>query len=686
MEIKKIKSFRRLFRMLVAFKRSEHTFMIFMAILIGIIGGYGAIVFRYAISLVKKVFFGSWHSNLEYIHSLPWYVVLLVPAAGGLIVGPIIYFFAREAKGPGVTEVMEAIVLKGGAIRPRVVFAKIFASAVSIGTGGSVGREGPIVQIGSAAGSVLGQFIKVRGSQLRTLVACGAAAGIAGTFNAPIAGAIFSLEILLGDFAVSQFSPIVIASVTSTVISRHYLGDYPAFIVPKYELVSIYEFIPYSILGVLAAVVAVGFINILYKSEDLFGKINIPEWIKPAIGGLVIGALGIFYPQIFGVGYETMDLALAGKLTWSFLLMLILLKVFATSVTIGSGGSGGIFAPSLFLGASLGGFVGTLSNMWFPGTIGSPGAYALVGMGAVAAATMHAPISTILMLFELTNDYRIILPLMTSIILSVVIKMRLKKESIYSLKLLRKGLQLKKEYEPNVLGSVKVKKILKEGGVRVLPDTDFKELYKLTKTNFHLNYFVVDESGKLLGMLSPYAIRKMKSEGVPDRNRKKARDLILKNSIFFTPEDTLDMVVLAMEDLVLDEVPIVNNVEDLKIVGYITKTDVFNAYNREVTKRNMLNSVSTYMNSTGKFKKLKMTDGEVLNEVEVPGEFVGKNLAELDLRHEFGVEVILIKQNFDPENKEVEKVRVPHPEYVFAHGDKLLVVGTEENIDKLNEL
>ncbi|HHB77890.1 MAG TPA: CBS domain-containing protein [Saprospiraceae bacterium] len=581
-------------------------------------------------------------------------------------------------------EVMEAIILKGGVIRPRVVVAKIIASAVSIGTGGSVGREGPIVQIGSAAGSVLGQAIRVNGSQLRTMVACGAAAGIAGTFNAPIAGSIFALEILLGDFAITQFSPIVIASVTSTVISRHYLGNYPAFTIPSYELVSVWEFIPYSILGVLAAFVAVLFIDVVYKAEDVFEAIPIPEWVKPAIGGLIIGAIGIFFPQIFGVGYETMDMTLASKLSWSFLLMLIFLKLMATSITIGSGGSGGIFAPSLFLGGALGGAVGTVANMVMPDLVGSAGAYALVGMATVSAATMHAPITSILILFELTNDYRIILPLMTAVIISTVLKMNLKKESMYSLKLIRKGLDIQQDGEPNVLSKIKVKKIINQGCLTVLADTPFSELHELTKESINLNYFVVDENKKLLGILSPHKIRTIENRSDIANITLTAKDLIVEKGIFFTPEDTLDKVVLILNDIVLDEIPIVNNDIDQIVIGYISKTEVINAYNREMAKTDMLNSVAAYIGSAGKFRQLKMIDGEVLCEVEVPGKYIGKNLSELDLRHKYGIEVILIKQNYDEETNESEKVFVPNPEYRFAHGDKLLIVGSQEEVDLFN--
>ncbi len=684
MHTKRSEIYRDLLKLIVRFKRSEHTFLIIISIIIGVIGGYGAILFRYAIKFFQSIFFQSWHVDLGYIEALPWYIKLFVPAIGGLIVGPIIYFFAREAKGHGVPEVMEAIILKGGKIRPRVVVAKIVASAVSIGSGGSVGREGPIVQIGSAAGSTLGQILHVRGSVLRTLVAAGAAAGIAGTFNAPIAGAIFSLEILLGDFALAQFSPIVIASVTSTVISRHYLGNYPAFNIPSYELLSAWEFIPYSILGILSAFVAIGFITSVYASEDFFDKIKIPEWIKPGIGGLIIGALGIFVPHVFGVGYETMDLALEGKLTWLFLIFLVLAKLLATSVTIGSGGSGGIFAPSLFLGAGLGGAVGTIGHVLFPEIVGNPGSYALVGMGAVAAAAMHAPMTSILILFELTDDYRIILPLMTSIILSSVIKMHFFKPSIYSLKLIRKGLDIKPKNEPNILGKIKIEKLYKTDFISVDKDTSIDKLWQLTHKDIHLNYFVVDENGKLFGILSPHKIRHLFHSAEKNDKYKnlKASDLIVNDKIFFTPEDTLDMVMLILNDLILDEIPIVNNRKEKKIIGYISKTDIIGAYNLEMMKKNMINSVSGYIASAYQFKKLKLTDGEALCEIEVPGEFVGKNLIDLDLRHKYGLEVILIKKNFDEKTNEAEKVMVPTSDYIFDYGDKILVVGDEKVVDE----
>ena len=667
-------------------RRSEHTFMVLIAIGIGILGGFGAIFFRFAIRFFQALAFGSWHYTLDYVLALPWYVKLLAPAAGGLIVGPIVYFFAKEAKGHGVPEVMESIILRGGAIRPRVVIAKITASAVCIGSGGSVGREGPIVQIGSAIGSSLGQFLRVSGSQLRTLVACGTAAGIAATFNAPIAGALFAMEIILSDFAISQFSPIVISSVSATVISRHFLGDFPAFVIPHYELVSVWEMIPYAILGVLAAFVALAFIYILYKTEDLFDALVIPEWVKPVFGGLMIGAIGIFYPHIFGVGYETIDLALESKLVWYFMLLLIVLKLLATSITIGSGGSGGIFAPSLFLGASLGGFVGAVVHLLFPAYTATAGAYALVGMGAVAAGAMHAPITSIIIIFELTNDYRIILPLMVACIISVLITTRLKKDSIYTLKLTRRGLDVFKTQEANILKNVTVGKIVKKDFETFRRETPFSEIKKRVLASSATHFYVVDEQDHVLGVILSRDVEKLINGIEKPDDSLKAKDICIPVTYYFNVDDTLDTVIKAFGGSQLDEFPIVDEQIPMKLIGTVSKNDVIEAYNEEIVKHDMVSTVSGYIGSADKFKQVKMSNGQVLIETEIPGSLVGKTLKELDLRNKYGVEVILIKQNFDPDTKEKQNVITPKPGYKFKYNDVILVMGEEENIKKLKNI
>ncbi|MCH7776760.1 MAG: chloride channel protein, partial [Gemmatimonadetes bacterium] len=354
-------------------RRTEQVYMVLVAVVIGLLGGLCAVGFRQLIQILNRV---AWHESrytLEYLYSLPIWWKILAPAAGGLIVGLITYRFAREARGHGVPEVMEAVALKGGRIRPRVVVAKMLASGVSIASGGSVGREGPIVQIGAALGSTLGQWLKIDQRRLRTLVGCGAAAGIAATFNAPVAGALFAVEIILGDFGVSQFSPIVISSVMGTVVSQYFLGDFPAFAVPAYSLVHAFELVAYAALGLLAGLAALAFTRTLYAAEDLFDKVRIYPPARTMIGGAMIGIIGVWLPQVFGVGYETINDALQGAMVWKFMLLLVVVKIFAVSITIGSGGSGGIFAPSLFIGAMLGGAVGTVVHTIWPASTAGAG-------------------------------------------------------------------------------------------------------------------------------------------------------------------------------------------------------------------------------------------------------------------------------------------------------------------------
>ena len=664
---------------------TEHTFMVVVAVVIGLMGGFGAIFFRFAIRFFEGIFFGSWHYSLNYTLQLPWYVKLIAPAAGGLIVGPIVFYFAREARGHGVPEVMESIVLRGGAIRPRVMIAKVLASAVSIGSGGSVGREGPIVQIGSAIGSSLGQVLKVTGSRLRTFVACGTAAGIAATFNAPIAGALFAMEIILSDFGISQFSPIVVSSVAATVVSRHFLGDFSAFKIPHYELISVFEMIPYLLLGILSAFVALGFITVLYKTEDLFEGFPIPELLKPVCGGLLIGGIGITFPHIFGVGYDTISLALTGKLAGYFMLFLVLLKVIATSITIGSGGSGGIFAPSLFLGACLGGFVGTIVHALAPTLTASPGAYALVGMGAVASGAMHAPITSILIIFELTNDYRIILPLMITCIISVLITTRLKRDSIYSLKLSRRGINLFQGQEVNVLRSLPVSRVMKTDFEQIRAATPLRKLMDLTVSSPHSNFFVVNDQNRLVGMISIHDIRRIIYESDALESILIAYDL-MKPILHLTPTDTLDIVMKAFGEMNLDELPVVKGENGTQLLGTVAKDDVIDAYNKEVLKRDMVTSVSGYIDSIGKFKRIELMDEQVLCEIEVPGAFVGKTLQELNLRSRFGTEVVLIKQYFNAEKKEKQHVMMPQPDYHFKFGDSILIMCSQDSLNKIEEL
>ena len=429
--------------------RTSNSGLLALSLAVGAAAAGFAVVFRWLIRIFTLLFSG--HSDYAAVPgaanpSLPglgrWFVVL-VPVVAGLLYGPLVHFFAREARGHGVPEVMFAVSHRGGRIAPQVAAVKALASALCIGGGGSVGREGPIVQIGSALGSTAGRLLKVPEVRLRVLVACGAAAGIAATFNAPLAGVFFAMELILADFTAQSFGMVVLASVAASVIGRAVLGDTPFLRLPPFSVSHPAEYLLFAVLGLIAGGVGVGFTKVLYAIEDLCdGLWSGPEWLRPAVGGVVLGLLLLVLPQMYGVGYPVLGNAVDGRYAVAFLGLLLVGKMVATSLTIGIGGSGGVFAPSLFIGAMLGAGFGQTAHTLAPGIAGPVGAYGLIGMGAVFAGAARAPITAVIILFELTGEYTIILPLMAAIVLATGISHRLSPDTIYTLKLRRRGVAL----------------------------------------------------------------------------------------------------------------------------------------------------------------------------------------------------------------------------------------------------
>ncbi len=568
------------------FSLSETNILIFLAIIVGTGTGYGAILFISLIEYARELFFGFSADVLSGL--LPagdggykWWVIA-IPAAGGLLAGPIIHYFAKEAKGHGVPEVMVAVAHKGGIIRPQVAAIKALASAICIGSGGSAGREGPIIQIGSAIGSTIGQIFKMSGNRVKILVGCGAAAGISAVFNAPIAGIIFSLEIIIGDFAIKTFAPVLLSSVIASVITRSVLGNHPAFEVPAYELISAWEMPLYVVLGIVSGGFAVFFTRILGWSENFFDNLNIPEVSKPAIGGALLGLVGVFYPQVFADGYNTINLALYSKMAFGLMFVLVFIKVIGTSLTLGSGNSGGIFAPSLFIGAMVGGAFGTLVNIFFPEISGSPGAYALVGMAAVVGGTTHAPITAILIIFEMTNDYRIILPLMVAVTISTLVARNLFAHSIYTIKLAARGIFLKGGKDIMILRSLKVYEVMDRKFETISPSTTLSRIIQKIESTRETYYMVVDDDQTLHGIISMQDLRGFLSRKGDLDDLIIAEDIAYKQIITVTAEDTLDVVrkKIGMQDLQL--VPVVESEHSNKIIAVLRRDDMMTIYNKRL--------------------------------------------------------------------------------------------------------
>lgn len=420
-----------------------------LAVGVGALTGLGAVGFRELITLFTRMFTGyDDYSGLGRVASQHWpslgfWFLLFTPVIAGAVYGPIVHKFAPEARGHGVPEVMYAMAHQRGRIAPQVTVAKALASALCIGGGGSVGREGPIVQIGSAAGSAAAQLLRLPTARIRLLVACGAAAGISATFNAPLAGPFFAMELILRDFAAQSFGAVVLSSVVADVIGRAILGDHPFLTLPSFAVHSPVEYLLYASLGILAGAVGVLFSKVLYLVEDACDWAwRGPEWARPAVGGIALGALLIALPQMYGVGYPVLESAVEGKYLIPMLLVLLVGKMFATSLTIGIGGSGGVFAPTLFIGAMAGTAFGEAAHSLFPAVTESAGAYGLIGMGAALAGATRAPVTAVIILFELTGQYSIILPLMAAVALAAGTGHRLSRDTIYTAKLWRRGVDL----------------------------------------------------------------------------------------------------------------------------------------------------------------------------------------------------------------------------------------------------
>lgn len=506
--------------------RSTNGGLLALALAVGAGAGGGAVVFRWLIEYFTlalsghRDYAGLGHVANPHVPGLGRWFVVVAPVVAGLLYGPLVQTFAREARGHGVPEVMFAVARRGGRIAPQVAAVKALASALCIGGGGSVGREGPIVQIGSALGSTLGRIVKVAEPRIRVLVACGAAGGIAATFNAPLAGVFFAMELILADFAAQSFGMVVLASVTASVIGRAALGNQPFLTLPEFKIHHLVEYLLFALLGLIAGATGVAFTRILYWIEDACDwawlKSHGPEWLRPAAGGVLLGLVLLVLPEMYGVGYPVLGNGIAGKYAIPFLIVLLIGKMIATSLTIGIGGSGGVFAPSLFIGAMLGSAYGQILHQVMPGLAGPIGAYGLIGMGAVFTGAARAPITAVVIMFELTGEYSIILPLMAAIVLATGVSHLLSDDTIYTLKLRRRGVDLTQSAESIAMAATTVRHVMEPVRGR-LPDTaTLDEAANRLSRAPHGQLPVLDSHGSYRGVATARAVADALTEGAPE--------------------------------------------------------------------------------------------------------------------------------------------------------------------------
>ncbi|GAB3918017.1 transport integral membrane protein [Microlunatus endophyticus] len=567
--------------------RSANAGLLFLALVVGAGAGGGAIAFRWLI----KTFTLALSGHPDYsavpgaanplVPGLGRWFVILAPIVAGLIYGPLVQRFAREARGHGVPEVMFAVARRGGRIAPQVAVVKAVASALCIGGGGSVGREGPIVQIGSALGSTLGRIIRVTEPRLRVLVACGAAGGIAATFNAPLAGVFFAMELILRDFTAAAFGMVVASSVTASVIGRAALGNSPFLTLPVFTVSHLAQYPLFAVLGLLAGIVGVAFSKALYGIEDLcdaaWRRTRAPEWARPAAGGLVLGGLLLVLPQMYGVGYPVLGAGIAGEYGIAMLLILLIGKVVATSLTIGIGGSGGVFAPSLFVGAMLGSAYGQLVHHLLPGVSGPAGAYGLIAMGAVFAGATRAPITGVVIMFELTGEYSIILPLMAAIILATGLSHLLSHDTIYTRKLLRRGVDIDQPHNPT-MAKTAVGQVMEPVGALLDAGTPLIGVAGKLTSSPHGQLGVIDAEGAYLGVVTARTVADALADGDHDQH---ALTSVVEYPETVKTTDTLQDALSALETAYVS-VPVLDEA-GANLVGWLTHQKVLTAQQTDPT-------------------------------------------------------------------------------------------------------
>lgn len=569
------------------FLPGENFVMVFIATCIGIVAGHANILFRTVLELVHHWIFvpGS-----EIAYQGGWYILLLplIPMFGMLLLIPLALLFPGEIYGYGFTKFLRKVNIRGGSMKFRKNILKIISCSLTIGTGNSAGVEGPIAQVGGALGSLVGRIFRISADRMKIYVAAGCAGGVGAMFNAPIAGVFFASEIvLLGTYEISSFSVLVISSAMATVVSRAYFGENPAFPIPDFHLVNPLAEIPlYMIMGLLMGVIAVVHIYVFYQVRDRFAALNINQHVKPIIGAFMVGVTAIFFPQIMGDGYHYIKDVLSGEGVLWVMAALILLKIVATAVTLGSGGSGGVFAPALFIGAVTGGAYGSVVHFLFPSVTASSGAYAAVGIGAFLAATTHAPLTAIFLLFEMTGDHLIIIPIMITSIIGTVVSSRLNSDSIDTVDFTREGIDIHEGRETAVMKSIKVGRAMTEDVEVINENANVDQLLQVFGSAQGSFYFPVvkDDTGQMIGIISLTDVKtvlhdeKLRCDATVGK-------VCSRTVVFLTPDDNLYTAMTMFDNRGFEKIPVVESADSKWVVGMIKRSDVIHAYNHEVLNR-----------------------------------------------------------------------------------------------------
>ncbi len=662
----------------------EYTVFIIYAIIVGAAAGLAAVIFHKGIDFFNKVFFDTTAEGLYFLGAA---AVILLPAIGMLIQGIMIYSAPNISKKRGVIEVIKAVALKGGYIPFRTTLFHFFAPIISIGSGNTVGPEGPAAQLGGGVASKFGNIIGLSDSRRRIFTAAGAGAAIAAIFNTPLGGVFFALEIiLLNDFHTPTFSALILASVTASAISRIFIGDDTVFAFTDPAIGNYSDFYLFILLGLFTGIVSILFLKYYTFTEVLFKKKiykRIPQIVGMIIVGLLVGISGFYFKEIFGIGYGAINSILSKSLTWQIILILLGLKFILVPLVLNSGGFGGIFAPSLFMGACSGFLFASIVNTTTNLNV-DPVTFTLVGMGATLGGINAIPIASIMIIFEMTRDYSFILPLMLAVIISSTLVQIVNKGSYHITALERQGYNLRQGKSKKVLKSVTVEQVMKLDPVLVSADTSLTKIINKTLNSPHNAIFVVDENQHLLGFITENELRPLITEYEYVKKSVVALDIAKQDNITVNTDDDLDYVMTIFAKENYEELPVIRSGCTKNIIGTISRQDVMEAYNKESLKLDLADGLAKELKAVTQNSSSKVAEGFSIAERKVSQNFVGKSLAELRLRNKFGLEILMIKkqEQFYKENDTNDEIVIPHPDYIIEEEDTLVLFGKDNDIEK----
>jgi CIC family chloride channel protein len=645
-------------------RETERAWPLTLAVATGILGAVGNLVFRETIAGATRLF----HA-IASPFGRPGIPLSLV--AGGLVLLLLDRVFPGEVLGYGFPRFLEMVHLQGARVKRRWMVVKTLGAAVSLGSGAAVGREGPIAQIGGSIGSAVALLARVSGEQRRILVACGAAAGIATTFNAPLGALMFAHEIvLLGEVHLPNFILIVIATTTGVIFSRSVLGSAPVFTVPPFAVESYWEGITYGLLGLLLGVLAAGYTRFFHAVAARLRRLAWPRAVVLVAGLAAVGLLDAAVPGNLSDGYEVVNQALAGRLSGPTMATLAGAKIVGSSLSLGCGAPGGVFGPIFFIGAMTGGAFRTVSALVAPGLTGPRGSYALVGLGAFLAATTHAPLTAIFLLFEMTQTYTVTVPALITTILALMVATRLEPESIDTLGLTAEGKSLHPTSDQRLLERIPVETVYRREFDAIPEDCPLPEVARLVSGGRGATFPVVDAAGELAGILSFAALRTLLIEEKPDARLIVARDLADPPPPPLTPQDGLGEAFRRLESAGVEELPVVDPANPRRLLGLISRAELIAAYNRTVATLS-----APPMPGWLKGSEFQWADRFRVLPVEVPRHWVGRTLREIDCRARWGVTVLAVHAAGQGAGEAYE---LPDPDRRLEAADVLVLAGTAE--------